>query len=103
MIRRPPRSTLFPYTTLFRSVRPAATLRCVRGGGAGGRRRCAGLRRGRVRSLGSRLVRRGGGPVFQALRAAGGGGGGAPRRRGRGREQGHGPGSGRGAGGAGGG
>src|SRR5256885_16405843 len=25
MIRRPPRSTLFPYTTLFRSVRPLAT------------------------------------------------------------------------------
>src|SRR5260221_6695513 len=24
MIRRPPRSTLFPYTTLFRSVRPHA-------------------------------------------------------------------------------
>src|SRR5258708_26415653 len=24
MIRRPPRSTLFPYTTLFRSCRPAA-------------------------------------------------------------------------------
>src|ERR1019366_7400410 len=24
MIRRPPRSTLFPYTTLFRSVRPGA-------------------------------------------------------------------------------
>src|SRR2546430_13679091 len=24
MIRRPPRSTLFPYTTLFRSVVPAA-------------------------------------------------------------------------------
>src|SRR5689334_24767467 len=23
MIRRPPRSTLFPYTTLFRSVKPA--------------------------------------------------------------------------------
>src|SRR5258708_15935758 len=23
MIRRPPRSTLFPYTTLFRSTRPA--------------------------------------------------------------------------------
>src|SRR5256885_5739760 len=23
MIRRPPRSTLFPYTTLFRSIRPA--------------------------------------------------------------------------------
>src|SRR5256885_15322823 len=28
MIRRPPRSTLFPYTTLFRSV---ATLRSMRG------------------------------------------------------------------------
>src|SRR5690349_22579853 len=25
MIRRPPRSTLFPYTTLFRSDRPLAT------------------------------------------------------------------------------
>src|SRR2546422_1333113 len=30
MIRRPPRSTLFPYTTLFRSLQgyPAAWLRC---------------------------------------------------------------------------
>src|SRR3712207_7292262 len=27
MIRRPPRSTLFPYTTLFRSPRPARTPR----------------------------------------------------------------------------
>src|SRR5258708_25962247 len=27
MIRRPPRSTLFPYTTLFRSVREARTRR----------------------------------------------------------------------------
>src|SRR3712207_6989623 len=26
MIRRPPRSTLFPYTTLFRSLRPVAYL-----------------------------------------------------------------------------
>src|SRR2546422_2555244 len=26
MIRRPPRSTLFPYTTLFRSGRPVATI-----------------------------------------------------------------------------
>src|SRR3712207_7873923 len=25
MIRRPPRSTLFPYTTLFRSTRPTTT------------------------------------------------------------------------------
>src|SRR2546430_8530922 len=27
MIRRPPRSTLFPYTTLFRSLQQAARLR----------------------------------------------------------------------------
>src|SRR5689334_24691080 len=26
MIRRPPRSTLFPYTTLFRSLRPRGAL-----------------------------------------------------------------------------
>src|SRR5688572_31735662 len=46
MIRRPPRSTLFPYTTLFRSplrcqplpsaVRAAATKRSAAGAGAGG-------------------------------------------------------------------
>src|SRR2546429_5059616 len=31
MIRRPPRSTLFPYTTLFRSIdkRPLGIVRCV--------------------------------------------------------------------------
>src|SRR5215203_4742992 len=28
MIRRPPRSTLFPYTTLFRSRRSATRIRC---------------------------------------------------------------------------
>src|SRR5258708_27130174 len=28
MIRRPPRSTLFPYTTLFRSPTPRVQLRC---------------------------------------------------------------------------
>src|SRR2546429_6637387 len=33
MIRRPPRSTLFPYTTLFRSVGPAQ--RCHLGDGGG--------------------------------------------------------------------
>src|SRR5256885_11641110 len=46
MIRRPPRSTLFPYTTLFRSGRPAAgpgpgrtrAGRAASGGGAGARR-----------------------------------------------------------------
>src|SRR5258707_11798947 len=30
MIRRPPRSTLFPYTTLFRSSTPAPAARTVR-------------------------------------------------------------------------
>src|SRR3712207_6940513 len=35
MIRRPPRSTPFPYTTLFRSARPAAG-RARRGGQSGG-------------------------------------------------------------------
>src|SRR3712207_8514207 len=36
MIRRPPRSTLFPYTTLFRSrrTRGASGARCSRRGGA---------------------------------------------------------------------
>src|SRR5260221_10534442 len=39
MIRRPPRSTLFPYTTLFRSRacaqldRPQRAGQCIRGGG----------------------------------------------------------------------
>src|SRR3712207_8301588 len=33
MIRRPPRSTLFPYTTLFRSVRRPALEHAVGGGG----------------------------------------------------------------------
>src|SRR3712207_7011194 len=43
MIRRPPRSTLFPYTTLFRSARGAGGGRSLaRGalGGAGGREVC---------------------------------------------------------------
>src|SRR5256885_11701056 len=44
MIRRPPRSTLFPYTTLFRSARPLA-------GGAGEARR---LRPARVQRRGPR-------------------------------------------------
>src|SRR5256885_10938359 len=36
MIRRPPRSTLFPYTTLFRSLPVLVAGRCVQGlaGGA---------------------------------------------------------------------
>src|SRR3989442_8645734 len=31
MIRRPPRSTLFPYTTLFRSVEDTEVAACVQG------------------------------------------------------------------------
>src|SRR3712207_7008162 len=53
MIRRPPRSTLFPYTTLFRSAlrgggdRDRAARACDRAGDGGGR---PGVRRGgRVR------------------------------------------------------
>src|SRR5689334_24336997 len=42
MIRRPPRSTLFPYTTLFRSPRRVAEAR-----------RVTGARRARARRVGS--------------------------------------------------
>src|SRR2546427_5673235 len=49
MIRRPPRSTLFPYTTLFRSPAAASRLRRARGNGAAGRRSPA-IRAGWCRS-----------------------------------------------------
>src|SRR2546427_4452570 len=39
MIRRPPRSTLFPYTTLFRSMSPVSEPGNEKTGGAGGRNR----------------------------------------------------------------
>src|SRR5688572_32104863 len=42
MIRRPPRSTLFPYTTLFRSARSAA-LACRGGEAVGGVHRAGAL------------------------------------------------------------
>src|SRR5262245_62424699 len=45
MIRRPPRSTLFPYTTLFRSC-PRRCCRAVW--------RCAGIRRARCESASAR-------------------------------------------------
>src|SRR2546430_16248961 len=66
MIRRPPRSTLFPYTTLFRSRRARAGDRRGRPQGPGRLRRPqredAGLRRSRVRALrAARGQRRGGG------------------------------------------
>src|SRR5215510_15362919 len=46
MIRRPPRSTLFPYTTLFRS-RPPRARACASPRGS----RCRAARRGRHRPL----------------------------------------------------
>src|SRR3712207_6863104 len=58
MIRRPPRSTLFPYTTLFRSRRPGR-----------GRRRQEGSERARGR-LPEALRGRGGGGPRPADRAA---------------------------------
>src|SRR3712207_7372461 len=70
MIRRPPRSTLFPYTTLFRSRRDArldgaraARARRARAGGAG--HRPAAARRDRLRDRPAalrRLARRAGEP-----------------------------------------
>src|SRR3712207_6858169 len=65
MIRRPPRSTLFPYTTLFRSGAAVAAGRAGRSGAlgsaaarAGGRGRGAGAAAGEE---GLRLRRRTGG------------------------------------------
>src|SRR3712207_7223184 len=53
MIRRPPRSTLFPYTTLFRSPRPGPrprrpSWRSSRGHDAGERRAVREMRLGRL-------------------------------------------------------
>src|SRR6266481_7934690 len=47
MIRRPPRSTLFPYTTLFRSAGPRAHLRRRAPGHSGRPRQPCPLDRGR--------------------------------------------------------
>src|SRR3712207_3429742 len=60
MIRRPPRSTLFPYTTLFRSARPPRQLL----------RRLEGLRRGAGAVLRGR-ARAGGDLPADRLLAAG--------------------------------
>src|SRR2546422_7086450 len=88
MIRRPPRSTLFPYTTLFRSsgrargrVGPGWTARArgLQGRATGGvgrvhRRRDAGAARLRGGAGGRRGARGGGGGRFRR------GGGRGPRR-----------------------
>src|SRR5947207_11266708 len=47
MIRRPPRSTLFPYTTLFRSRCPAVVTRRARAACRPGGARAVDPRRGR--------------------------------------------------------
>src|SRR2546421_8630679 len=55
MIRRPPRSTLFPYTTLFRSRRcgrSSPRRRCGRHGGGGGPRWRGGRGKRRLVRLG---------------------------------------------------
>src|SRR5256885_5190156 len=46
MIRRPPRSTLFPYTTLFRSPRPGRVRPVLLGGRNPGHRGAERVRRG---------------------------------------------------------
>src|SRR3989475_13336774 len=94
MIRRPPRSTLFPYTTLFRSLEHAAGRRDAvddllvdRGAQRGGevvqsleRRASAGVRAGELlRGAIELLGRNGGGPLAGDQRPrfphdAGGGG-----------------------------
>src|SRR5439155_25233556 len=56
MIRRPPRSTLFPYTTLFRSGSPDRCLHDRRPGGRPRRRRRGGAPR---RARGARARGRG--------------------------------------------
>src|SRR3712207_8126821 len=57
MIRRPPRSTLFPYTTLFRSQDRAGVRLCVRPWSSAGKAR-AGNRILAVSSRRRRVVRR---------------------------------------------
>src|SRR3712207_8883208 len=54
MIRRPPRSTLFPYTTLFRSRFhvPGSSVLVASGDSGGGRRSCWKHRRARTGARG---------------------------------------------------
>src|SRR5688572_31362604 len=68
MIRRPPRSTLFPYTTLFRSHLGPLRRRCSR-------RRRAG-RDGRERAADDGLAGRGAAEQRAGVRGGGAGGGG---------------------------
>src|SRR5256885_3542016 len=63
MIRRPPRSTLFPYTTLFRSPRRSTAARS--------RRSATKVRRGRLQTERGARVGRGERPRGLSTRAAG--------------------------------
>src|SRR2546426_8577484 len=66
MIRRPPRSTLFPYTTLFRSPLPIVPLRPIRRqeiADAG-----ASIRDGLAQDISHRVVEAPDGPDLQAAR-----------------------------------
>src|SRR3712207_6865286 len=77
MIRRPPRSTLFPYTTLFRSIRPRDQGGGLRfdlpGAGRGRRARCEGGGRGHHRRAGDGGRRAWRGPGYVAPGGCGGG------------------------------
>src|SRR2546427_5657374 len=73
MIRRPPRSTLFPYTTLFRSEAPES-------GGHHGPPDFSQARAG-DRSVDAAPVRRAAGEVRCRRRSAGEGGCGGPDRK----------------------
>src|SRR3712207_8218213 len=61
MIRRPPRSTLFPYTTLFRSHAAIAAV-ARQGVGSAGRRPLGAALRPPCREAGDGALRRVGGP-----------------------------------------
>src|SRR3712207_8289393 len=62
MIRRPPRSTLFPYTTLFRSLLRAGAVGEPRGGAGAGVPGVSGPRGGRAAGVPGRLRAVGVGP-----------------------------------------
>src|SRR5256885_16342559 len=100
MIRRPPRSTLFPYTTLFRSGgtvadhamlleegRHLGVAHGAVGGGSSGRNGCSSFGTGRRRRSGlgtSRRLHGGGGRGGGCGRRRAQGGGGGPGQVGRG-------------------
>src|SRR5438309_6455443 len=70
MIRRPPRPTLFPYTTLFRSVLAGELAELDEVGPIGGELRRLGINQGRrATGLGVELHRFGGGEPVEEFRS----------------------------------